>query len=449
MERTRRWVHLTHRTPRSLHPKRPRHRHGRRGDGGPAGVRHGRGAGRRRGARGRRGRRRARPLRRRRPERAGAAPSGPRRPRAPAARRRGARLRDRQPPTSTASTPPSPCRRVDLASWRLRIGGRVATPVELTFAELLDRPLVERVITLNCVSNEVGGPYIGTARWLGVPLVPLLREAGIQAGADQLLARSVDGMTIGTPVAALLDGREPLLCVGMNGEPLPPEHGFPVRMLTPGLYGYVGACKWLTELEADHLRRRRRVLGGARLGPAGPGQDGVAHRPARPVHAARRGCGDRSPGSPGRRVGASGRSRCGSTTARGSRRRCCPCRRWTRGCSGATRGPPPPAPHGGGPGDRRHGRRAAEERVDAVPGRRHRLAHDHRLGRLSDRRAHRVPPGTPGRGRAHPAPCARPAGGVRRRSVRGRRGCPAGSWDGRTPLNVLLTRPAPVPAPCL
>jgi DMSO/TMAO reductase YedYZ molybdopterin-dependent catalytic subunit len=139
--------------------------------------------------------------------------------------------------------------RVDLGSWRLRLGGRVDRPVELSFAQLLDRPLVERVITLNCVSNEVGGPYIGTARWLGVPLVPLLREAGIQAGADQLLARSVDGMTIGTPVAALLDGREPLLCVGMNGEPLPPEHGFPVRMLTPGLYGYVGACKWLTELE--------------------------------------------------------------------------------------------------------------------------------------------------------------------------------------------------------
>jgi DMSO/TMAO reductase YedYZ molybdopterin-dependent catalytic subunit len=139
--------------------------------------------------------------------------------------------------------------RVDLDSWRLRIGGLVDSPVELTFADLLDRPLVERVVTLNCVSNEVGGPYIGTARWLGVPLAPLLREVGVQAGADQLLARSVEGMTIGTPVAALLDGREPLLCVGMNGEPLPPEHGFPVRMLTPGLFGYVGACKWVRELE--------------------------------------------------------------------------------------------------------------------------------------------------------------------------------------------------------
>ena len=140
--------------------------------------------------------------------------------------------------------------RVDLDSWRLTIGGMVDSTTELSFADLLDRPLVERVVTLNCVSNEVGGSYIGTARWLGVPLVPLLREAGVRPGADQMLARSVDGMTIGTPMAALFDGREPLLCVGMNGEPLPPEHGFPVRMLTPGLYGYVGACKWLSELEA-------------------------------------------------------------------------------------------------------------------------------------------------------------------------------------------------------
>jgi DMSO/TMAO reductase YedYZ molybdopterin-dependent catalytic subunit len=138
---------------------------------------------------------------------------------------------------------------VDLDSWRLTVGGMVDRPVELTFADVLARPLVERVVTLNCVSNEVGGPYIGTASWLGVPLVPLLREVGVRQDADQLIARSVDGMTIGTPVAAVFDGREPLLCVGMNGEPLPTEHGFPLRMLTPGLYGYVGACKWLTELE--------------------------------------------------------------------------------------------------------------------------------------------------------------------------------------------------------
>lgn len=138
---------------------------------------------------------------------------------------------------------------VDVDSWRLRIAGMVDREIELSFDDLLARPLIERDITLNCVSNEVGGPYIGTARWLGVALAPLLREAGIKPGADQLVARSVEGMTIGTPLAAVLDGRDAMLCVGMNGEPLPLDHGFPVRMLTPGAYGYVGACKWVEELE--------------------------------------------------------------------------------------------------------------------------------------------------------------------------------------------------------
>ncbi|WP_203810597.1 molybdopterin-dependent oxidoreductase, partial [Actinoplanes couchii] len=146
--------------------------------------------------------------------------------------------------------------RIDPSTWRLRIHGMVDREIELSFADLLKRPLIERDITLNCVSNEVGGPYIGTARWLGVPLAALLKEAGIQAGADQIVARSVEGMTIGTPVATALDGRDTMLAVGMNGEPLPLEHGFPVRMLTPGLYGYAGACKWVTELELttfDHF----------------------------------------------------------------------------------------------------------------------------------------------------------------------------------------------------
>ncbi|HYN95339.1 MAG TPA: molybdopterin-dependent oxidoreductase, partial [Pilimelia sp.] len=139
--------------------------------------------------------------------------------------------------------------RIDAASWRLRITGMVDRPLELSFAELLARPLMERDITLNCVSNEVGGPYIGTARWLGAPLAPLLRAAGVRRGADQLVARSAEGMTIGTPVETILDGRDAMLAVGMNGEPLPLVNGFPVRMLTPGLYGYAGSCKWLVELE--------------------------------------------------------------------------------------------------------------------------------------------------------------------------------------------------------
>jgi DMSO/TMAO reductase YedYZ molybdopterin-dependent catalytic subunit len=136
--------------------------------------------------------------------------------------------------------------RIDVSTWSLRIHGMVGDTAELSFADLLNRPLIERDITLNCVSNEVGGPYIGTARWLGVPLAPLLKELGVKNGADQIVARSVDGMTIGTPV---VDSRDAILCVGMNGEPLPLEHGFPVRMLTPGLYGYAGACKWLTDIE--------------------------------------------------------------------------------------------------------------------------------------------------------------------------------------------------------
>jgi DMSO/TMAO reductase YedYZ molybdopterin-dependent catalytic subunit len=133
--------------------------------------------------------------------------------------------------------------------WRLRIHGLVDREIELDFAELQSRPVVERDITLTCVSNEVGGRLAGTARWLGTPLADLLNEAGVRRGADQLLSRSVDGMTIGTPVAAVLDGRDALLAYGMNGEPLPVEHGFPVRMIVPGLYGYVSATKWVVDLE--------------------------------------------------------------------------------------------------------------------------------------------------------------------------------------------------------
>ncbi|WNM42704.1 molybdopterin-dependent oxidoreductase [Micromonospora halotolerans] len=138
---------------------------------------------------------------------------------------------------------------VDPATWRLRIHGRVRKPIELSFDELLARPMVERYVTLACVSNEVGGDLIGNARWLGVPIRELLDEVEPEEGADQVVGRSVDGWTCGTPTAVLRDGRDALLAVGMNGEPLPVEHGFPVRMVVPGLYGYVSACKWVTELE--------------------------------------------------------------------------------------------------------------------------------------------------------------------------------------------------------
>ncbi|GIG89582.1 molybdopterin-dependent oxidoreductase [Plantactinospora endophytica] len=139
--------------------------------------------------------------------------------------------------------------RVDPDGWRLQITGRVRHPLTLSYADLLARPMIERHITLACVSNEVGGDLIGTARWLGVPLGPLLAEAGPLDGADQVVGRSADGWTCGSPTAVLTDGRDAMLAVGMNGEPLPLAHGFPVRVVVPGLYGYVSACKWLVELE--------------------------------------------------------------------------------------------------------------------------------------------------------------------------------------------------------
>ncbi|MEW1779963.1 molybdopterin-dependent oxidoreductase [Streptomyces sp. NPDC086777] len=144
---------------------------------------------------------------------------------------------------------------VDATTWRLRIhGDGVTHPVVLSYTDLLRRELVERDITLTCVSNEVGGPYVGNARWIGVRLAELLAECGVEppsrgGPADQLVARSVDGMTIGSPVEDVMDGRDALLALGMNGEPLPFAHGFPVRMVVPGLYGFVSACKWIEDIE--------------------------------------------------------------------------------------------------------------------------------------------------------------------------------------------------------
>lgn len=145
--------------------------------------------------------------------------------------------------------------KVDARNWQLRIHGKgVSKPMTVSYHDLLQRELIERDITLTCVSNQVGGPYVGNARWTGVRLADLLSEAGVKppsegGPADQLVARSVDGMTIGSPVDTVMDGRDAMLVLGMNGEPLPFAHGFPVRMLVPGLYGYVSACKWLTDLE--------------------------------------------------------------------------------------------------------------------------------------------------------------------------------------------------------
>jgi DMSO/TMAO reductase YedYZ molybdopterin-dependent catalytic subunit len=138
---------------------------------------------------------------------------------------------------------------VDPSTWRLRIHGMVQREVTITFAELLRRPLTEAYVTLTCVSDPVGGPYVGNAKWLGARLADLIRQARPRAGANQLLCTSVDGFTSGTPLQVVLDGRDALLAVAMNGTALPVAHGFPARMVIPGLYGYVSATKWVTDIE--------------------------------------------------------------------------------------------------------------------------------------------------------------------------------------------------------
>jgi DMSO/TMAO reductase YedYZ molybdopterin-dependent catalytic subunit len=138
---------------------------------------------------------------------------------------------------------------VNPTTWKLRIHGMVDREVSITFDQLLRRPLIEHYITMTCVSDPVSGPYIGNARWLGTSLADLIRSARPQSGASQLLCTSSDGFTSGTPIETVLDGREALLAVGMNGSALPVEHGFPARTVVPGLYGYVSGTKWVTDIK--------------------------------------------------------------------------------------------------------------------------------------------------------------------------------------------------------
>ncbi|MDP2292515.1 MAG: molybdopterin-dependent oxidoreductase [Actinomycetota bacterium] len=165
------------------------------------------------------------------------------------------------PGVSPFYTPNADFYRVDTAlavpqvpteGWTLTVKGMVDNELRLSFDDLLARNLVEEDITLTCVSNTVGGKLVGTARWLGLPLRELLDEAGVQDGADQIIGRSVDGYTGGFPVSAAYD-RPALIAIGMNGEPLPIDHGFPARLMVPGLYGYVSATKWLTEIELSRF----------------------------------------------------------------------------------------------------------------------------------------------------------------------------------------------------
>ena len=157
--------------------------------------------------------------------------------------------------------------------------------IVLTYDELVAMPLIEQYVTIACVSNEVGGDLVGNALWRGVRLKELLQQAGVEPEATQIVGRAVDGFTVGFPTGyAIADDREPLVAVGMNGEPLPVDHGFPARLIVPGLFGYVSATKWLTRDRADDLGGVRRLLGAARLGEGGTDPDAVAHR-----RAARRG----------------------------------------------------------------------------------------------------------------------------------------------------------------
>ncbi|MVA74967.1 molybdopterin-dependent oxidoreductase [Auraticoccus sp. F435] len=169
-----------------------------------------------------------------------------------------------QVPGSTPfTTPTEDFYRIDIAlvvprhqaeGWTLTVDGEVERPLTLSYAELLALPMIERDITLTCVSNEVGGPYVGTARWLGVPLGDLLSRVGIRPGADMLLSHSLDGgYTASTPLAAVTDGRDAMVAVGMNGQVLPDKNGFPARMVVPGLFGYVSATKWLSRLEVTRF----------------------------------------------------------------------------------------------------------------------------------------------------------------------------------------------------
>jgi DMSO/TMAO reductase YedYZ molybdopterin-dependent catalytic subunit len=146
--------------------------------------------------------------------------------------------------------------RIDPATWSVRITGEVENEIELTWDELIALPLEESVTTLMCVSNQVGGELIGNALWLGYPIREVLKRATPKSGADMVLSRSIDGFTAGTPLSVLQEeDRNAIFAIGMNGEPLPEEHGFPVRMVVPGLYGYVSATKWVVELEVTRFSR--------------------------------------------------------------------------------------------------------------------------------------------------------------------------------------------------
>jgi DMSO/TMAO reductase YedYZ molybdopterin-dependent catalytic subunit len=255
--------------------------------------------------------------------------------------------------------------RIDAARWSLRLHGLVEREVVLTYDDLLAMPLVEADITIACVSNEVGGPLVGTARWLGARLPDVLDLAGPKLAATQVVGRSVDGFTAGFRTAFARDGRDALVAVGMNGEPLPARHGFPARLVVPGLFGYVSATKWLAEIELTTWEgfdgywvprgwdKQARVLLQSRFDTPATG----ARLPREPVDLA---------GVAWEPEKASPPSRWRSTTGRGSARRSArrspPRRGGTGTCAGRTRSPEPTVCRSAPPTARGGGRRTPSSR---------------------------------------------------------------------------------------
>ena len=270
------------------------------------------------------------------------------------------------------------------ADWQLRVHGMVERELTLSFADLIGRPLVERPITLTCVSNPVGGDLISTANFIGVPLRDILLEAGLDPAADQLFSRSTEGFYTGTPTSVVMEPqRGALLAIGMNGEALPPEHGFPVRMVVPGLYGYVSATKWVVDIEAttfaDPLRRGFWFeRGWSRLGPIKTMARIDAPRGSAPSLRAP----SPSRASPGRSTPGSRRSRCARTAGPGRPRRS------RRGLGGHLADV---ARRAGAPGGQPHrrGARHRQERLraDRTAGR----SDPERRQRLAERQLHREP----------------------------------------------------------
>ena len=225
------------------------------------------------------------------------------------------------------------------ADWRLRIHGMVDREITYTFEDLQKFEPIEKVVTLACVSNPVGGDLISNATWTGYRVRDLLRASGIHTDADMVLSTSIDGFTAGTPVEALTDDRDSMLAIGMNGVPLPVEHGYPARLVVPGLYGFVSATKWVTDLELTRFDRCRRT------GPSSAGPSAPRSRPSRvstcPATARRSPrVPSHSAGSPGPSTAASSRCRSASTTGRGSSPDSVRRTRTTPGGCGASRGRP-------------------------------------------------------------------------------------------------------------